>query len=168
MFPMKPTGYYQSYAPRLPKKNDQIFFCCCSSFMFSRSHQIPAAQFLIFFHLAFILAMAQISPVSVRISGRSDLCFPVHPWACCFCVALYTCTTEESTSPLHHSCFILPGSLYGQLLGRRRQRMSAPRWTRQDHLYKRWLLHYTTSVMNRRTARWKEHRPPSGLFNNIS
>lgn len=27
--------------------------------MFSRSHQIPAAQFLIFFHLAFILAMAQ-------------------------------------------------------------------------------------------------------------
>lgn len=118
------------------------------------------------FHPGYGLWGTDTASLSTHTSGYSDMYFPGLLCACCFCIALFTCTTEERTLPLQHACFILPVSLYKQHWGGRWQRRSAPQWGSQDGLYKRWFLHYIVLITNWRTTR-KEHWKTTGLFNNM-
>ena len=118
------------------------------------------------FHPGYGLWGTDTASLSTHTSGYSDMYFPGLLCACCFCIALFTCTTEERTLPLQHACFILPVSLYKQHWGGRWQRRSAPQWGSQDGFYKRWFLHYVVLITNWRTTR-KEHWKTTGLFNNM-
>lgn len=152
--------------PQVIKNTFFAFVSSCTGFTEYVLHSSwQCEKFSSCFHPDYGLWGTDTASLSTHISGCSDTCFPVPLCACCFCVALFTCTTEERTLPLQHACFILPVSLYKQCWGGRWQRRAAPQWGSQDSLYRRWLLYYTVLITSWRTAR-KEHWKTTGLYKN--